>query len=196
MLGLDLSVLSTGIYSSKQDHLYWIIGKELSDKQKKKLGGIQKGELTICVDPANTCTTIYYPKMELDKKSTSYTTQENIKFNNVSWVIESLTYVINVLGGIETQCAIEGISFNSPGDTSALSGLNYMVRDLVSKNGISFSIISPQTLKTRGVPKLPGKTGLLEQFKTETTQCKEFVLGVTKKDDLIDAYYLSTFEEE
>lgn len=83
--------------------------------------------------------------------------------------------------------ALEGMAFAVRGTTSLtqLSGLNYFVREIVYKKGISFIVIAPSTLKKfiTGKGNCPKDIMMLETF-------KRYNVSITN-NNVCDAYCLA-----
>ena len=170
VIGLDLSINSTGvcIKDDKQCRFYIIVPKLTKKQQTHKIPNLKY---------------IIYEKFEQGDDYASKEYFKTISMINLAAAIKSIIDYENALKPI-SKAMIEGISYGSgSGRVADLAGLNYLVRDILIKNNISFKIISPV-----------GNGGCEKDVIVASFQRlhPEFKGTSLKIDDIADAYFLAS----
>ena len=180
-IGLDLSINSTGIciHNDKTDeHNYFIITHKLTKKQKE----FKHKHLKY----------ILYEK-ESPNKADEYEVKENKKTNNISLIAEQIEKIVLRQKG-QVQCCIEGISYGSSSSSNLadLAGLNFVVRNMLWRHSIPFTIVSPAANKKFAVGNGQADKDLMinawKRCQPEMAKIEDL-----KIDDVADAYFLSHF---
>lgn len=177
VIGLDLSINSTGVCvkDDNQCRFYIIVPKLTKKQQTHKIPDLKY---------------IVYEKFEQGDDYASKEYFKTISMINLATVIKSIIDYESALKPI-SKAMIEGISYGSgSGRVADLAGLNYLVRDILIKNSISFKIISPMTNKKFAV----GNGGCEKDVIVASFQRlhPEFKGTSLKIDDIADAYFLAS----
>jgi len=183
-IGLDLSINSTGVcvYNDKTDtHTYYIITHKLTKKQKE----FKHKNLKY----------ILYEK-EAPNKIDEYEVKENKKTNNISLIAEHIEKIILKQKG-QVHCCIEGISYGSSSSSNLadLAGLNFVVRNILWRHDIPFTIVSPSANKKFAVGNgQADKAVMIDAWK----HCQPEMAKIEdiKIDDVADAYFLAHYMEK
>ena len=175
-IGLDLSINSTGICINKDNkYTYYIISSKLTKKQRE----FTHKRVHI----------IEYNKEVIDKND-SYEIKEYKKTINIYNVCKCIQDIVKKHK--DSHCYIEGISYGSVGSAALvdLSGLNFMVRYMLTSLGIPFTIISPTSNKKFATGNgNADKDMMIDAWKRLDKNIQD--IKDIKIDDLADAFFLS-----
>ena len=174
-MGLDLSINSTGIcVNNNGKYRYYIICSKLT----KKLREFDNKYIKI----------IEYNK---DSVEGEYSKKESIKTKNIYNIVVEIKNIIKKEK--PDECRIEGISYGSTGSAALidLSGLNFMVRQVLIDMNIPFQIISPTSNKKFAVGNgQADKDVIVDSWLRLQPHLKDIDIKV---DDIADAYFLSNY---
>jgi Holliday junction resolvasome RuvABC endonuclease subunit len=177
VIGLDLSINSTGVcINNNGKYKYYIICSKMTKKMKE-------------------FDNKYIKLIEYNKQSVEgeYSEKELIKTNNIYNIIGELKSIIKKEK--PDECRIEGISYGSVGSAALvdLSGLNFMVRQMLIDLKIPFKIISPTSNKKFAVGNgQADKDIIIDSW----LRLQPHLKGIDiKVDDIADAYFLSNYIE-
>ena len=177
IIGLDLSINSTGIcINNNGKYKYFIICSKMTKKMKEFDNKYVK--------------LIEYNKQLSDG---DYSEKEAIKTSNIYSIIQELKTIIKKEK--PDKCHIEGISYGSTGSAALvdLSGLNFMVRQMLLDLNIPFKIISPTSNKKFAVGNGQAEKDVIID---SWFRLQPHLKGIDiKVDDIADAYFLSNYTE-
>ena len=134
----------------------------------------------------------FLPYDKINYTDLEYSVKENIKSHNFSKLLDNIQWIIDVHK--PTNVIMEGISYGSVSGSSLadLAGLNYIIRLLLIKNNIKFTIVSPTSLKkfvcANGQAE---KDVIIESWKRMDKNIND--ITDIKIDDLADAFFLSNY---
>lgn len=177
-IGLDLSINSTGVCINNNGKYKYII---ICSKLTKKMQQFDNKYIKL----------IEYNKQPVEGE---YSEKENIKTNNIYSIVNELKSIIKKEK--PDECRIEGISYGSTGSGALidLSGLNFMVRQMLLDLNVPFKIISPTSNKKFAVGNGQAeKDIIIDSWLRLQPQLKN--LDNIKIDDIADAYFLSNYTE-
>lgn len=180
IVGIDPSINSTGVcvYDDENNINYYYI---IPSKMTKKM--ISFSYENIQLYP--------YNKIDIDKHS-EYTEKEKIKFQNIYNICTNISNIIDKYNVKEVR--MEGVSYGSTGSAALvdLSFLNACIRMLLKNKDISFTIISPTSLKKfvcgNGQAE---KDVIVDAWKRIDNK---YDIKDIKTDDLADAYFLAHYK--
>lgn len=171
-VGIDLSINSTGITILHPKYIeYHIITDKLTKKQ-------------------STCDYITYHvyQKETVSEGEDYVAKERLKTSNIIRIVQIIESIICDKRLKIISLGIEGVAFGASGDVVGLSGLNYMVRYMLSLHNIPYTIISPMQLKKFATGNGSAEKDIMIDAFMKCTKFQN-TLGV-KIDDIADAYFL------
>ena len=177
VIGIDPSINSTGICIKKGDStLYYMI----VSKATKKMQDFSNPHIKI---------------IQYDKKSTKgleYSEKEYIKSCNLCSLGSLIESIIKIYKPIHVL--MEGISYGSVSGSSLadLSGLNYIIRMILTKYGVKFTIIPPTAVKKFAVANGSADKDIMidawKRLEPKVADIKDI-----KIDDLADSYFIANY---
>lgn len=178
IIGIDPSINSTGVCVHFDDdtYIYYII----SSKMTKKMEKFKHDHVR------------FLPYDKINYTDLEYSDKENIKSQNFSKLLDNIQWIIDTHK--PTNVIMEGISYGSVSGSSLadLAGLNYIIRMLLIKSNIKFTIVSPTSLKkfvcANGQAE---KDVIIESWKRMDKNIND--ITDIKIDDLADAFFLSNY---
>lgn len=164
-------------------HEYWLI----VDKIPKKVRNVLSSN-------NNDIHIIEYESLSINNLK-SYE-KERVKTHNVMGVIHAIDHILKKLSRqYQYEVIIEAIAFRANGMIDQLSGLNYMLRNLVIDyfGSKSLYVIPPTSIKAKSVGNGGANKDMMigAWLNVEPNMCK-YVWDM-KLDDLADAYFMSHF---
>jgi len=184
VVGLDLSINSTGICvydTDTRQSVYYIVGSKFT----KKALNYQHSRLIL----------IPYEKTTVDSKM-EYSQKEDLKTYNIYNIVTEIKHVLQTYD--VDAVAIEGISFGSTGSAALidLSGLNYMVRQMIIELGIpAMYIVSPTQNKKFASGNGSAEKDVMISAWNKMDKTMADVADYVKVDDIADAYFLARYAE-
>lgn len=177
VIGLDLSINSTGVcINNNGKYKYFLVCSKIT----KKMREFNNKDIKI----------IEYTKNTVEGE---YSEKESIKTSNLYNIINELKKIIKKEK--PDECRIEGISYGSTGSAALvdLSGLNFMVRQMLLDLGVPFRVISPTSNKKFAV----GNGGADKDVMVNSwLRLQPHLAGIDIKiDDLADAFFLSNYTD-
>lgn len=178
VIGIDPSINSTGICVHFDDdtYIYYII----TSKMTRKLEKFQHPKVK------------FRPYEKVNYTDLEYSEKETIKSHNFAKLLDQIQWVIDEYK--PSHIVMEGISYGSVSGSSLadLAGLNYIIRLLLIRNGIGFSIVSPTSLKKFVCANgQADKQVIIESWKRMDKNIND--IKDIKIDDLADAFFLSNY---
>lgn len=178
IMGIDPSINCTGVcVGLPQKYIYILI----PGKMTKKMSQFHHADVHIkCYN-------------KLDTKELAYEDKELTKSTNIHNICNIIESLIKEYG--VTHVNMEGISYGSVGSAALadLSGLNFVIRETLIRNGVSFSIIPPTGLKKFAVANGSADKDLMI-YAWQTLQPHLKDIKDIKIDDLADAFFLSNYK--
>lgn len=178
VIGIDPSINSTGVcVSTGEKDIYYIITPKMTKKMKEFNSKVIK----------------YLPYEKTTYTDMEYHEKEVIKTNNFKNILCQIEYIIKKHKPI--TCVMEGVSYGSVKGSALidLSGLNYLIRMLLNKYNIQFTIVPPTSLK-----KFVCGNGQADKELMIHTWKKmdKNISNITdiKVDDLADAYFMAHYK--
>lgn len=178
IIGIDPSINSTGICIKKgNDTIYYMVVSKMTKKMK---------------DFDNQFIKI----VQYDKQPTTnleYSEKEYVKSMNMGSLESIIDNLINIYR--PTHVLMEGISYGSVSGSSLadLSGLNYMIRMILVKRRIKFTIIPPTAVKKFAVANgSADKSIIIDAWKRLDPKISN--ITDIKVDDLADSYFIANYK--
>lgn len=178
-IGIDPSLNSTGICINNDGKCSYFL---IVSKMTKKMELFDNQYIKL----------IKYEKKDVNKKENSYEIIEKNKANNIYNICEVINNILKNYN--DCHVFMEGVSYGSLGSAALvdLSGLNFAIRNVLIKNNIQFTIVSPSQNKkfATGNGSADKEMMIFSWLKIEKhlKDIKEI-----KIDDLADAYFLSNY---
>ena len=177
VIGIDPSINSTGICINLNDsYIYYLV----TSKMTKKMMQFKHDKVEI----------LRYDKQ--DTKDREYSDKELIKSINFYNLLKQIEMIIDKYH--PSNVIMEGISYGSVSGSSLadLAGLNYIIRLLLVRKGVPFTIVSPTSLKkfvcANGQAE---KDVIIESWKKMDVEISK--ITDIKIDDLADAFFLCNY---
>lgn len=177
VIGIDPSINSTGVCvaTGKKD-IYYIITPKMTKKMKEFDNKYIK----------------YLPYEKKQYTDMEYHEKEVIKTDNFKNILSQLEYIIKKHK--PDTCVMEGVSYGSVKGSALidLSGLNYLIRMLLNKYNIQFTIVPPTSLKKFVCGNGQADKELMVHTWKKMDKNIQNITDI-KIDDLADAYFMAHY---